>query len=91
MPIATAEGIFRQRTVSTLGLMLGLAVRSRGLGGNIMAGFHALGDGDALAKFGDVLAAARQVPAGAAAPVGHTHEFPAPGDEWSAASRLMPR
>ncbi len=40
--------------------MLGLAVRSRGLGGNIMAGFHALGDGDALAQFGDMLAAARQ-------------------------------
>ncbi len=60
MPIATTEGIAGQRTVSTLGLVLGLAVRSRGLGGNIMAGFHALANGDALAEFGDVLAAARQ-------------------------------
>ena len=60
MPIATTEGIAGQRTVSTLGLVLGLAVRSRGLGGNIMAGFHALGDGDALGEFGDARAAARR-------------------------------
>ncbi len=59
MPIATTEGIAGQRTVSTLGLVLGLVVRSRGLGGNIVAGSHALDHGDALDEFGDVLAAAR--------------------------------
>ena len=59
MPIATTEGLAGQRTVSALGLVLGLAVRRRGLGGSLMAGFHALGDGDALAEFGEALAAAR--------------------------------
>lgn len=60
MLIATTEGIAGRRIVATLGLVLGLAVRSRGLGGNIMAGFHALGHGDALGEFGEALAGARQ-------------------------------
>ena len=59
MLIATTEEIAGRRIVATLGLVLGLAVRSRGLGGNIMAGFGALGNGGALAEFGDALAAAR--------------------------------
>ena len=60
MLIATTEGVAGRRTVATLGLVLGLAVRSRGLADNIMAGFHALGNGDALGEFGDELAAARR-------------------------------
>ena len=60
MLIATTAGIAGQRTVATLGLVFGLAVRSRGLGGNIMAGFHALGNGDALGEFGEALILARQ-------------------------------
>jgi uncharacterized protein YbjQ (UPF0145 family) len=60
MLIATTETITDQRIVTTVGLVLGLAVRARGLGGNIMAGLHALGNGSALDEFRIDLAVARQ-------------------------------
>ena len=60
MRIATTEGLAGQRTVAALGLVLGIAVRRRGLGGNIMAGFDALGDGDALGEYRGQLAATRR-------------------------------
>jgi uncharacterized protein YbjQ (UPF0145 family) len=53
--IATTNGI-----ATTLGVVLGLAIRSRGVGGNIMAGFDALGNGTALAEYRDELAAIRR-------------------------------
>ncbi len=42
MLIATTERLAGRRTVAALGLVLGIAVRRRGLGANIMAGFDAL-------------------------------------------------
>ena len=60
MRIATTEGIAGQCTVAALGLVLGIAVRRRGLGANIMAGFDALGDGTALDEYRDQLAAVRR-------------------------------
>jgi uncharacterized protein YbjQ (UPF0145 family) len=60
MLIATTDVIAGGRIVATVGLVLGLAVRSRGIGGNIMAGLHALGDGDALDEYCEELAATRQ-------------------------------
>jgi uncharacterized protein YbjQ (UPF0145 family) len=60
MLIATTEGIAGQRTVATLGLVLGVAVRLRGIGANIMAGFHALGNGLALTELSEELAATRR-------------------------------
>ena len=60
MLIATTEGLAGRRTVAALGLVLGVAVRRRGLGANIMAGFDALGDGTALDEYRDQLAAIRR-------------------------------
>ncbi len=60
MLIATTEGLAGRRTVATLGLVLGVAGRRRGLGANIMAGFDALGDGTALGEYRDQLAAVRR-------------------------------
>ena len=60
MLIATTEGIVGRRTVATLGLVLGVAVRRRGIGANIMAGFQALGNDGALNELGEELAATRR-------------------------------
>jgi uncharacterized protein YbjQ (UPF0145 family) len=60
MLVATTEGLAGRRTVAAHGLVLGVAVRRRGLGANIMAGFHALGNGGALDELGDELAAGRR-------------------------------
>jgi uncharacterized protein YbjQ (UPF0145 family) len=46
--------------MAVLGPLLGVAVRRRGLGANIMAGFDALGDGEALDEYRDQLAATRR-------------------------------
>ena len=40
--------------------MVGLAIRSRGVSGNIMAGVDALGNGSALDEYRDLLAAIRR-------------------------------
>ena len=46
MIIATTENVAGQRTVQTLGQVFGVVVRSRGLGGNIMAGLRSLIGGE---------------------------------------------
>ena len=58
--IATTDGIAGTRIVTMLGVAVGIAIRSRGVGGNIMAGFDALGNGSALDEFRDDLAAIRR-------------------------------
>ena len=60
MRIATTEGLAGRRTAAALGLVLGVAVRRRGLGANIMAGFDTLGNGGALGEYREELAAVRQ-------------------------------
>jgi uncharacterized protein YbjQ (UPF0145 family) len=57
--IATTESIAGVRIASTLGMVVGIAIRSRGVGGNIMAGLDALGDGSALDEYRDLLAEIR--------------------------------
>lgn len=58
--IATTDGIAGAEIVTTVGVVLGLAIRTRGVGGNIMVGLDALGDGDALAEYRDLLGAIRR-------------------------------
>jgi uncharacterized protein YbjQ (UPF0145 family) len=58
--IATTDGIEGTRIVRSLGLVVGLAIRSRGVSGNIMAGLDALGNGTALDEYRDLLAAIRR-------------------------------
>lgn len=58
--IATTDGIAGARIASTLRVVVGIAIRSRGVGGNIMAGLDALGNGSALAEYRDDLAAIRR-------------------------------
>ena len=45
MLIVTTEGVAQHRIVETNGQVFGVVVRSRGLGGNIMAGLRSLGGG----------------------------------------------
>jgi uncharacterized protein YbjQ (UPF0145 family) len=58
--IATTDGIAGARVATILSVVVGIAIRSRGIGGNIMAGLDALGDGGALDEYRDDLAAIRQ-------------------------------
>ncbi len=46
MIVVTTEEIAGQRIVETKGQVFGLVVRSRGLGGNLMAGLRSLGGGE---------------------------------------------
>jgi uncharacterized protein YbjQ (UPF0145 family) len=46
MIIATTPYVAGQRIVETKGQVFGLVVRSRGLGGNIMAGLRSIGGGE---------------------------------------------
>jgi uncharacterized protein YbjQ (UPF0145 family) len=48
------------RITTTLGVVAGIAIRSRGVEGNIMAGLDALGNGSALDEYRDLLAAIRR-------------------------------
>jgi uncharacterized protein YbjQ (UPF0145 family) len=57
--IATTDGIAGARIDTTLGVVVGIAIRSRGVGGNIVAGLDALGDDSALDEYRDLLAACR--------------------------------
>ena len=45
MLVATTEHVAAHRTVETKGQCFGVVVRSRGLGGNIMAGLRSLAGG----------------------------------------------
>ena len=60
MCIATTDGIAGARIATTLGVVVGIAIRTRGVGGNIMAGLDALGNGSALDEYRDDLAAIRR-------------------------------
>ena len=57
--IATTDGIAGAHIAMTLGVVVGIAIRSRGVGGNIMAGLDALGNGSALDEYRDLLATCR--------------------------------
>ncbi len=46
MIVNTTPFVAGQRVVETKGMVFGLVVRSRGLGGNIMAGLRSLGGGE---------------------------------------------
>jgi uncharacterized protein YbjQ (UPF0145 family) len=61
MIVVTTETIAGQRIVATIGQVFGLAVRTRGIEGNIMAGLASLPtlDGDAMVEYGETLVAAR--------------------------------
>ena len=46
MLIVTTENVANHRVVRTLGQCFGIVVRSRGLGGNIVAGLRSIGGGE---------------------------------------------
>jgi uncharacterized protein YbjQ (UPF0145 family) len=46
MLVSTTENVAGYRTVETIGQVFGVVVRSRGLGGNVMAGLRSLGGGE---------------------------------------------
>ena len=61
MIVATIETIAGRRIIATVGQVIGTAVRTRGIEGNIAAGFAglALPNGDAMAEYSAALAEAR--------------------------------
>lgn len=59
MLIVTTEEIARYRIVETRGQVFGLVVRSRGLGGNIMAGLRSLRGGE-IKEYTELLEDARR-------------------------------
>jgi uncharacterized protein YbjQ (UPF0145 family) len=58
--IVTTEGIADAEIASTVGVVIGIAVRTRGIGGNIMAGLEAAGGDSAVDEFRADLVAIRQ-------------------------------
>lgn len=59
MFVVTTETIAHQRIVETKGEVFGLVVRSRGLGGNIMAGLRSLAGGE-IKEYTSLLEEARR-------------------------------
>ena len=59
MIIVTTEGITNYRIIETKGQVFGVVVRSRGLGGNIMAGLRSLGGGE-ITEYTQLLEEARR-------------------------------
>jgi uncharacterized protein YbjQ (UPF0145 family) len=59
MIIATTETIAGHRTVTTLGQVFGVVVRSRGLGGNIVAGLRSIVGGE-ITEYTQLLEEARR-------------------------------
>ena len=59
MLIATTESIAGRRVRETLGQVFGVVVRSRGLGGNIMAGLRSIGGGE-ITEFTQLLEETRR-------------------------------
>ena len=57
--VVTTEGITGFRIQETKGQVFGLVVRSRGLGGNIMAGLRSLGGGE-IVEYTELLEDARR-------------------------------
>jgi uncharacterized protein YbjQ (UPF0145 family) len=59
MIIATTENVAGYRTAKTLGQVFGVVVRSRGLGGNIMAGLRSIAGGE-ITEYTTMLEEARR-------------------------------
>jgi uncharacterized protein YbjQ (UPF0145 family) len=59
MIVVTTEGISHFGIVETKGQVFGVVVRSRGLGGNIMAGLRSLGGGE-ITEYTQLLEEARR-------------------------------
>jgi uncharacterized protein YbjQ (UPF0145 family) len=59
MLVATTEGVAGQRVKQTLGQCFGVVVRSRGLGGNIMAGLRSIVGGE-ITEYTQLLEEARR-------------------------------
>ncbi|WP_297367451.1 YbjQ family protein [Acidocella sp.] len=59
MLVATTESIAHYRTIRTLGQCFGVVVRSRGLGGNIMAGLRSIVGGE-IKEYTEMLEEARR-------------------------------
>ena len=59
MQVVTTESITHYRIVETKGQVFGVVVRSRGLGGNIMAGLRSLGGGE-IKEYTQLLEEARR-------------------------------
>src|SRR5471030_972646 len=59
MIVVTTENVAGHRTAQTLGQAFGLVVRSRGLGGNIMAGLRSLAGGE-IKEYTEMLEDARR-------------------------------
>ncbi len=59
MIVVTTEEVAGHRIVETKGQVFGLVVRSRGLGGNIMAGLRSLGGGE-ITEYTQMLEDARR-------------------------------
>ncbi len=58
--IATADSIAGAQIAATLGVVVGISIRHRGVSGNIMAGLEAIGNGSALDEYRDELVAVRR-------------------------------
>jgi uncharacterized protein YbjQ (UPF0145 family) len=59
MIVVTTEEVSGQRIVEMKGQVFGLVVRSRGLGGNIMAGLRSIGGGE-ITEYTELLEDARR-------------------------------
>jgi uncharacterized protein YbjQ (UPF0145 family) len=59
MLVATTESIAHYRTIRTLGQCFGVVVRSRGLGGNLMAGLRSIVGGE-IKEYTEMLEEARR-------------------------------
>ena len=59
MIVVTTEGVTNYRIIETKGQVFGVVVRSRGLGGNIMAGLRSLGGGE-ITEYTQLLEEARR-------------------------------
>jgi uncharacterized protein YbjQ (UPF0145 family) len=58
--IVTTEGIAGAQIASMAGVVIGIAIRTRGIGGNIMVGLETVGSGSAVDEFRDDLVAIRR-------------------------------
>ena len=59
MIVVTTENIVGRRVTQVLGQVFGVVVRSRGLGGNIMAGLRSIGGGE-ITEYTELLEEARR-------------------------------
>jgi uncharacterized protein YbjQ (UPF0145 family) len=59
MIVVTTENVAGQRVLETKGQVFGLVVRSRGLGGNIVAGLRSIGGGE-INEFTEMVEDARR-------------------------------